>query len=248
MNNALAATVTGAIAFSEHTCADASSGTRRRPLASSNIVTIDTTATVRNVAHSDDQTIANADEVTASVALALEEAATSGSLAQEIANETAALDTSSPLRTVSVSLATSQPAPNDDEDDDGGSGSWETLSLSILVVNAIGIVAFSLYMRQKLTKAGRPVSSGNDMAISLGWIDQISDLLFGVELIGLTPNASAAVKAIGAVSLLWFVTTSVYNYVQYRRSSRRTSTTKRLSSRKRSCTVQCKSSYSARST
>ena len=169
---------------------------------------IATTATVRAAAYEDDN-------VEGGLVTTVSAAVDNGSLEESIVNGGVGSMTSISVTgvdspTVSVSQATAQPAPNDN-------GSWEALSLSILVVNAIGIVAFSLYMRQKLTQAGRPVSFGNVVAISLGWIDQVSDFLFGVELIGFTTNASAAVKAIGAVSLFWFVATSVFNYVQWQK-------------------------------
>jgi hypothetical protein len=102
----------------------------------------------------------------------------------------------------------------DDEDDDAGSGAWEAASLAILGVNAVGIVGFALFMRRKVSQE---ITRGNITAISLGWIDQISDFLFGVELLLFTPAGGAAVRLIGAVSLVWFVATAAFNYVMWRR-------------------------------
>jgi hypothetical protein len=217
---ALAAVIIGIKRFTAQTCADDSiERRRRRRLLSDNAIVITTDVTVRDAAYDG---LSKA-EIAASVTSAVGEAAASGALHTDVSNAVeadsplvyaAASATVPPTPTPSTAAPTVATAAADDKDDDKSSGAWEVASLVILGVNAVGIVGFSLFMRHKVSQE---ITRGNIIAITLGWIDQISDFLFGVELLLFTPEGGAIVRAIGAVALVWFALTALFNYVMWQR-------------------------------
>ena len=207
VNDALLLTILGAKSFASHECADAASRRRRRLLQASS-VTITTDATVRDAAYGDGTSKSDiADEAQSAV----QEAAASGELGAAIVDAASALDPTSPLLGVELST-TLPPTPAPTRVDNNA---WEVGSLSFLALNAVCIVGFSVYMKR--TVGTSAITNGNIVAISLGWIDQVSDLLFGVELVAFTPEGGGFVQILGVLALVWFVGTAVYNYVMWQR-------------------------------
>ena len=146
MNDALSSTVPGALAFATHACADASRRRRRLLQASSIIVTTD--ATVRDAAYADG---ASKSDIADGAQSAVAESAASGALGAAIIDAAAALDPTSPLRAVTLSvtlpptptptLAPSSALEVDDDDDSAQSVvQWVVIAVVLLVL-AIGIAS-----------------------------------------------------------------------------------------------------------
>ena len=211
------ATISGAIVdASEDDCTDLS---RRRNLLQAGSAALDFSVTVSGA----DAATATTTSIAATVIPALDDGSFATALS-DAATTQGVMDFVAPTVSDAVVVfaptATPTEAPRpappaaDDEDATGRQTGWQTGSLSVLASNAVFIVGFSVHMKRKV---GTSVTNGNIVAISLGWIDQISDMLFGVELVAFTPEGGEIVQIIGVVALVWFVGTAVYNHVMWQR-------------------------------
>ena len=183
VNNVLGSTINGAISFTNHACTD-EDGRRRQLSALSDTMVIETNAAVRDVAYG---TGSSKDAITESVRQTLADSAASGALTAAIADEAASLDPSSSLRFAAVA-ATLAPSFSPSSSPTSFSSElpqiaewWGNAAIGIIVVNLVFIIGFVIYMRFMLGSIDR-LSNMNLLAIVLGWIDMVSDCLFGIEV------------------------------------------------------------------
>ena len=197
VNEALRGTISGAISFTAHACTDAggdADGGRRQLSTSSDALMVGTDATVRNAAYSG--SAVSKDDIVNSAQSTLADSVATGALGDAIIDAIATLDPLSPLRAAEFSAtmppssspsfsATIPPSslyPSSSPTSPPQiSEGWENSAIAITLINLVLIIGFCLYMRHTLGNNDR-LSYMNLLAIVLGWIDMVSDCLFGIEV------------------------------------------------------------------
>ena len=183
MNEALQDVISGAMSFTAHVCTDVGGVTdgRRQLSTSSDAIVVETDATVRDAAYVG--SAVSKDDIINSAQSALADSVATGALSDAIIDVIATLDPLSPLRAAEISATmppSSSPTSFSSQLPQIAEG-WENTAIVITFVNLVLIIGFCLYMRKTLGSDDR-LSNMNLLAIVLGWIDMVSDCLFGVEV------------------------------------------------------------------
>ena len=183
VNEALQDAISGAMSlFTAHKCTDVGGDAdgRRRQLLSDALV-VETDATVRDSAYSG--SAASKDDIINSAQSTPADSVATDALGDAIIDAIATLDPSSPLRAAEFS-ATMPPSPSPTSFSSQLpqiAEGWDNSAIGIMVVNLVLIIGFCLYMRKTLGSNDR-LTFMNLVAIVSGWIDMVSDFLFGVEV------------------------------------------------------------------